>query len=73
MSRQPLSLDWFACRDYGFQLRFASRLLPSLQSKFTGVVGLAFSLLLAIILYPRQSLVNKKFKRIIQKYSKMTW
>ncbi|TXG61704.1 hypothetical protein EZV62_013067 [Acer yangbiense] len=40
---------------------------------FTGVVGLAFSLLLAIILYPRQPLVNKKFKTIIRKYSKMIW
>ncbi|KAK3213326.1 hypothetical protein Dsin_018032 [Dipteronia sinensis] len=38
---------------------------------FTGVVGLAFSLLLAIVLYPKRPLVNKKFKRIIRKYSKM--
>ncbi|XP_021894381.1 putative leucine-rich repeat-containing protein DDB_G0290503 [Carica papaya] len=31
---------------------------------FSGIVGLAFSLLLAIILYPRQPLERKKFKKV---------
>ena len=86
MRKQSLHSNWVTCRNNGF--KFVLQKGGFLTYKynfplwvtgahpfqpFSGVVGFAFALVMATVLYPTQPPRNKKLQRTIREWRKVSW